>query len=956
MILTSRFKSLTFNTYTYAAFQLCLLYLLCLSYFIYLLLVPSFVSANNSVVELPTGITQHSTVEGITEYRLDNGLTVLLLPDNSQTLVTVNMTYRVGSKHENYGETGMAHLLEHLLFKGTPSIPDLSEAMNRRGFKMNGTTYFDRTNYYQTFHANPAHLAWAIQMEADRMVNSFIAKKDLDSEMNVVWDELRRGENSPARVLGQRMMSVAFDWHNYGKSTIGTPSDLNNVPIEALKTFYKHYYQPDNAVLSIAGRIQTKDTLALIAQAFKDIPKPTRLLTQRHTTEPTQEGERRIVLRRTGDTPIVSVQYHLPAASHSDSAALSIWSHILGNEPAGRLYKTLNKPQLAANTYAWINPLAERSIFIIGAQLEGKQAIEKAEAALIKATEHTEKLTDLELNRAQIDIESSFKQLLKSPETIAITLSESIGQGDWRLLFLKREAIKRATLAEVSRVVKSYLKADNRTVGHFIPTQIIERASIPPAPDIKKLIENTPFSPSIQLGENIDTSPSALEKRTKRSYLNIESSHPIPFITLNKNNRAEANTLKIILRWGNETTLNNNSVKAATWVAPLLLEGNEKIGLSKQQLTDSLAKLESTLDIDSYPTGATITITSNRNHLIEVINLLNKLVKPRQQIKISFDTKALELLKSNQLAQLNAQLKDPRTQINDAVATRNNIDQQLKPNDWRYRLNTKQMIEHTNNLKINDIERFYHQFWTTQYASVSAVGTLPDKLPVALSTLLKDWPVSEMASKQKYTRQHNDYFDNKPFQATLQINDKANAVIHTHTNFKLKRSHIDYWPLQIGVHILGGDPFTSRIGKRVRVKEGLSYSAGSNAVVDTYDDYATYNAYASFAPNNLSKVQIALNEEFSKLLEKGITAQELSDTQSYLLQNLEQQRNSDEYLASHLLYQSELGIDFSIHDEHRKRIQSADINAVNTALKHYLNSYSLNKIEIAAGDFKVGTK
>ncbi|MEN9912225.1 MAG: hypothetical protein RI956_669, partial [Pseudomonadota bacterium] len=807
-----------------------------------------------------------------------------------------------------------------------------------------------------TFNANPAHLAWAIQMEADRMVNSFIAKKDLDSEMNVVWDELRRGENSPARVLGQRMMSVAFDWHNYGKSTIGTPSDLNSISIEALKRFYKNHYQPDNAVLTIAGRIQTKETLALVAQAFENIRKPVRILTQIHTIEPTQQGERRITLRRADNTPIVSIQYHLPAASHADSAALNIWTHILGNEPAGRLYQTLNKQQLAANTYAWINPLAERSVLITGAQLEGKQTIQKAETALIKATEHTEKITPLELNRAKIDMESAFKQLLKSPEAIAITLSESIGQGDWRLLFLQREAVKHTTLDEVMRVVKSYLKADNRTVGHFIPTKIIDYANIPSAPDIKKMIENIPFSPSIQLGEDIDTNPSALEKRTKRSYLNIESPHPIPFMTLDKNNRAEANTLKIILRWGNETALNNTSVRAATWVAPLLLEGNEKIGLSKQQLTDSLAKLESTLDINSYPTGATITITSNRNHLIDVIDLLNKLAKPTSQTKISFDARALELLKINQLAQLNTQLKDPRTQINDAVAIRNNIDQHLKPNDWRYRLNTKQTIEQINNLKISDVERFYHQFWTTQYASISAVGTLPDKLPVALSTLLKNWPVSTIASKQKYTRQHNDYFDNKPFQATLQINGKVNAVIHTHTNFKLKRNHIDYWPLQIGVYILGGDPFTSRIGKRVRVKEGLSYSAGSNAVVDIYDDYATYNAYASFAPNNLSKVQVALNEELSNILEKGITAQELSDTQSYLLQNLDQQRNSDSYLVSHLLYQSELGLDFSIHDEYRERIQSADINAVNTALKRYLSSYHLNKVEIAAGDFKVGTK
>ena len=234
-----------------------------------------------------------------------------------------------------------------------------------------------------------------------------------------------------------------------------------------------------------------------------------------------------------------------------------------------------------------------------------------------------------------------------------MTLSESIGQGDWRLLFLQREAIKHTALTEVIRVVQSYLKVDNRTVGHFIPTQIIDRANIPSTPNIKELIENTPFSTSIQLGEDIDTSPSALEKRTNHSYLNTETPYPIPFVTLSKNNRAEANTLKIILRWGNETTLNNNSVKAAAWVAPLLLEGNEKTGLSKQQLTDSLAKLESTLDIDSYPTGATITITSNRNHLIDVINVLNKLVKPLLHTKIRFDTKALEILKSNQLAQLN---------------------------------------------------------------------------------------------------------------------------------------------------------------------------------------------------------------------------------------------------------------------------------------------------------------
>ena len=143
-------------------------------------------------------------VEGVSEYRLANGLRVLLLPDQSRPTTTVNLTYLVGSRHESYGETGMAHLLEHLLFKGTPSIGNITQELSKRGMRPNGTTWVDRTNYYETFAASDANLQWALQMEADRMVNSFVARKDLDSEMTVVRNEMERGENSPARILWER--------------------------------------------------------------------------------------------------------------------------------------------------------------------------------------------------------------------------------------------------------------------------------------------------------------------------------------------------------------------------------------------------------------------------------------------------------------------------------------------------------------------------------------------------------------------------------------------------------------------------------------------------------------------------------------------------------------------------------------------------------------------------------
>ena len=242
-----------------------------------------------------------TSVEGITEYRLANGLRVLLFPDLSKQTITVNITYLVGSRHENYGETGMAHLLEHMLFKGTPRRTDIPEELAAHGARPNGTTSWDRTNYYETFNATEENLRWALDFEADRMINSLVEKKDLDSEMTVVRNEFEMGENQPLGVLFKRLMSASYDWHNYGNLPIGARSDLEGVPIDRLQAFYKTYYQPDNALLLVAGKFDEAKTLTLVQQYFGSIPKPTRILPVLYTAEPVQDGERLVTLRRTGD-------------------------------------------------------------------------------------------------------------------------------------------------------------------------------------------------------------------------------------------------------------------------------------------------------------------------------------------------------------------------------------------------------------------------------------------------------------------------------------------------------------------------------------------------------------------------------------------------------------------------------------------------------------------------------
>src|SRR6516164_6428447 len=209
-----------------------------------------------------------ASVEGITEYQFDNGLRALLFPDNSQSKVTVNLTVLVGSRQEGYGETGMAHLLEHMVFKGTPRHPKIPKALQEHGAQFNGSTSNDRVNYFETLSATDENLEFAIDLEADRMVNSYIKQEDLDSEMTVVRNEFERGENSPGAVLSERISAAAYDWHNYGKSTIGNRTDIERVPVDNLRAFYKKYYQPDNAVLVVAGKFDEKKALYYISKYF----------------------------------------------------------------------------------------------------------------------------------------------------------------------------------------------------------------------------------------------------------------------------------------------------------------------------------------------------------------------------------------------------------------------------------------------------------------------------------------------------------------------------------------------------------------------------------------------------------------------------------------------------------------------------------------------------------------
>ena len=386
------------------------------------------------------------------------------------------------------------------------------------GANANATTWTDRTNYFETMPATDKNLEFGIRLEADRLINSFIKREDLAKEMTVVRNEFEQGENSPYMILNQRMMAIAYEWHNYGKSTIGNRSDIERVPIERLHEFYKKYYQPDNIVLIVAGKFDDAKAKELIVKYFGALKTPDRVLEKTYTEEPAQDGERTVTLRRVGKVAVTGVMYHIPAAGHEEHAAVEVLGSILGDTPSGRLYKALVETKKAttvsADPSAWHDP----GILELTAHVADKTTNEEVRDAMLDVLEKfaANPATKEEVDRAVQRYLSAREQAMTKSKAIALELSEWAAAGDWRLLFIHRDRVAKVTPDDVNKVAAKYLRQSNRTVGMFIPTTEVARTPVPPTPDIETLIKGYKGGKSMAQGEEFDPTPANIEKRVKR--------------------------------------------------------------------------------------------------------------------------------------------------------------------------------------------------------------------------------------------------------------------------------------------------------------------------------------------------------------------------------------------------------------------------------------------------------
>ena len=884
-----------------------------------------------------------TTVEGITEYRLANGLRVLLYPDASKPTVTTNITYLVGSRHEHYGETGMAHLLEHMLFKGTKDRPDTWKILNELGGDANGTTNLDRTNYYVSFPSSEENLKKALDMEADRMQNCTFTKETLwgkdgkGGEMTVVRNEFESGENNPFRTTVFRVMSVAFDWHNYGKPTIGARSDIEHVNVDHLRDFYRKYYQPDNAVLVVAGQFDEPKTLAYIQATFGGLKKPARTLEPTYTVEPIQDGERLVTIRRVGGVPLLVAGYHIAPGAHADRTATDLAAAILTDIPGGRLYKALVETKLAAQVFPLSFTTYEPGLQMFGTVLAKDGDPEKAKEALLRELEglKDKPITQAELDRAKVQALKGVDQALADTKNMAISLSEAMAAGDWREWFLDRDRTLTATLDQVQAAATAYFKPSNRTFGQYVPTEKPDRIEVPAVPDVAAEVKGYVGKQVIAQGEAFDASPANVDKRATR----FTAPNGLKGALLSRKTKGSMASVRLTLHFGQEAALLNKGATPSLTGA-MLMRGTLKH--SRQELTDAFDKLKAEVIVNGGATAANAILNVPRENLAATLKLVAEVLREPAFPATEFDT-----LVKQQITGIESQRQEPQAKAMEFMGQTFDAFPAGHPSAYR---SYETRISELKAAKVEELKAFHAAIYGADHAVFATSGDFDSQeLQTLVTELFGAWK-----SATAYQR-IPAVLKQVPGQAkVLETPDKQMAFFLAAERWAMKDTDADYPAFLMANQVLGGGALKNRIADRLRQKEGFSYGAGSFVNVSSQDPVASWQAYAIYAPQNATKLEAAFQEELQKALKDGFTQEELEFARKTWLTGEEAQRQEDKEIASWLNSSLYLGRSVLFQAELEANVKALKLDEVNAALRKHLEPARL--VVVKAGDFAKADK
>ncbi|RTL42565.1 MAG: insulinase family protein [Candidatus Melainabacteria bacterium] len=899
-------------------------------------------------IKLPAGTPNP---QNIRQYRLkSNGLDVILCERHATPIVTTMVVYHIGSRNEAVGYTGSTHFLEHMMFKGTQKHDPLKktgfdDTLKPLGGYNNATTSQDRTNYFEIVPAKS--LPVTLEIESDRMQHLLLRPADRASEMTVVRNELERGEDDSREILENNTFASAFKEHPYHHPVIGWRSDVEGVPTERLKQFYKDFYYPNNATLILVGDFKTEPTLALIEKYFASIPRAPKPFPKVYTTEPPQEGERRYTVKRGSESPKLMVAYHSPNALNKDQYALTIIENLLGDESkrSSRLYKRLIDASIASDFNTSNYQMHDPGLFSVTAAAAPNVALEKVEKETIKEIERlkTEAVPIDELNLAKQAIVKRLKLEASDPIGLADQLTEVIASSNlnWWLNFSRN--IEQVSQADILRVANKYFKEDNRTVGYYIP-------KTPAAPEAVSTSQpDTAADSQSETTTDSHLTPSAVPLKTAQKIRPADVSAAIPSTfaaRVKKQVLPNGLTVVVLPTPGTGTVAVSGKIQAGTifrdleksqvpeFVADMLTKGSESF--SKEEVAKRLEEMGTNLafgEDDFWVSFDTEVITEDYPSIISLA--ADCIRKPK------FLSVELGKTKKQKHSILNDRISSTSDQSWNAF-TRS----LYKPSSVYYDKTFEEQINELDKMNVDDLRAYHQAHYIPSNTVLTVVGDInPDD---AISTITKQFQDWSGGPRQPIKLSQSDLLSTKPKHLSVPLPDKANVDVVMGRPVPISVQSKDYPATSVGNAAFGYDSFACRLAP-VRDQYGLTYAINSY-LAGPAEKFAPWAISFSVNPENYGKTVSLVSRLLSEYVKGGITPQELASEKSHLAGVFYVGMRSAKQIAARLCEYEMLGVGAQYMDTYARSINATTLEEVNAAIRKYFQPDQLTVS--ASGSFK----
>lgn len=880
--------------------------------------------SNLDVSAAPTSAKPISTDSdlGIEEYRLHNGLSVLLARRTSAPVVTVNVIFRVGSRNEAVGYTGSTHFLEHLMFKGTTAHDPLKgtgldDVLKKVGGINNATTYYDRTNYFEVVPRDS--LALCLEIEGDRMRHLLLRDSDRKAEMTVVRNELERGEDEPSQLLENMTFSTAFREHPYHHPVIGWRSDVEGVPLSRLRQFYNDFYYPNNATLVIAGDFDREKTLALIEKYFGKIAPRSTPFPKVYTTEPKQEGERRFIVTRGKDLPKVTVAFHTPRGVNPATYPLDVAASILGDHSrkSSRLYKSLVETGLCSEVYASNYTLLDPALCLVTATVQPGKNPKQVEAVILAELKRLvdEPVSDYELALAKASISKKFRLSLSDPMGLVQSITEGVAVGDWHWWAHYPLEVQKVTAASVEDNAKKTFLEDNRTVGYYLPVG----TRLAQFPQAGAVTLPAPLSGSaITVAAPEQVKRGAIASTWAKRVEKVVMPNGLTFLLAPMYDVGKLGTIAISgkIRAGDYFCEPGHSAKSNI-LAELLTYGTKSY--AKDVLASKLEEMGASLDFSSGTFFHDFDCEVASEDLSQMISLINSSL--REPLLAKSDFKLVKDL-------LKAKIEEESTGTTE-TAWNAALGTMYKDTFVYHSEPFAKQKEEIDSTELSEVENYHKRFYNPANCVISLVGDFDkEKVKAMLLDTFKDW---EKGEHTEISLSAGGINPNPKRDLVTPLPDKSNVeIVLTHpvsVSFKTK----DYLPSLIGNSVLGYDSFACRLAP-VRDRYGLTYSISSR-ISEPQFQYSPWSVELSVNPENVTKATQIVRSIVSDFTKNGITEAELANEKSHLSGVFQVGLRTRRAVARKIAEYEQIGLPISNLDDFSTRISKVTLSQVNESIK-----------------------